>query len=184
MDCQVPSHRASVKQQWSGWKTRESMSCSTGLQFYLLVLCNEKIHIHITMSRTYRITIITWLTSWLTLQIARCCSGFYGSSCQPCPGGFRSPCLDRGKVTSIPLKPQDFSLQWKMKAFMLTYSVSMSICFYYVFIVCLSICFFYFTLLYYNIHSFIHSYSFNKGLTYRKPYNDKRAHVTLLRHKM
>ncbi|KAF3690257.1 Stabilin-1 Fasciclin, EGF-like, laminin-type [Channa argus] len=31
-----------------------------------------------------------------TKQIAKCCTGFYGSDCKPCIGGFRHPCYDRG----------------------------------------------------------------------------------------
>ncbi|RUS77032.1 hypothetical protein EGW08_015212 [Elysia chlorotica] len=31
------------------------------------------------------------------IEDQQCCSGFYGSACVPCPGGFRSPCSGRGK---------------------------------------------------------------------------------------
>uniref|UniRef100_A0A3B5QNS4 Stabilin 1 n=1 Tax=Xiphophorus maculatus TaxID=8083 RepID=A0A3B5QNS4_XIPMA len=32
----------------------------------------------------------------LCLQVAQCCSGFYGPDCKPCIGGFQHPCYDKG----------------------------------------------------------------------------------------
>ncbi|XP_059165578.1 stabilin-2-like [Physella acuta] len=31
------------------------------------------------------------------VEVPTCCSGFYGPQCQPCPGGFRTPCNGKGK---------------------------------------------------------------------------------------
>uniref|UniRef100_A0A8C5P065 Stabilin 2 n=1 Tax=Jaculus jaculus TaxID=51337 RepID=A0A8C5P065_JACJA len=32
-----------------------------------------------------------------TMMIPKCCKGFYGSDCNPCPGGFRNPCSGNGQ---------------------------------------------------------------------------------------
>uniref|UniRef100_A0A8B9K9U2 Stabilin 2 n=1 Tax=Astyanax mexicanus TaxID=7994 RepID=A0A8B9K9U2_ASTMX len=32
-----------------------------------------------------------------TRTISKCCKGFFGSDCSPCPGGFEAPCLSHGK---------------------------------------------------------------------------------------
>ncbi|CAL1528699.1 unnamed protein product, partial [Lymnaea stagnalis] len=31
------------------------------------------------------------------IKVPKCCKGFYGSQCLPCPGGFRNPCSGRGE---------------------------------------------------------------------------------------
>jgi hypothetical protein len=31
-------------------------------------------------------------------QIPKCCKGFYGPDCNPCPGGFSNPCSGNGQV--------------------------------------------------------------------------------------
>ena len=66
----------------------------------LYVSMHASVYIYIYIY-TYSVFLEVTIDLSVLFQTRRCCEGFYGIDCLPCPGGFQRPCSKHGAVTNL-----------------------------------------------------------------------------------